>query len=90
MRLVGLLRSKEARHELWRGALLISALLFALMSAFAILLKPQLSWSVSPADLGGVALGLIGSFIALSSIYIGWGLTTWAKSELKDRNSPEI
>ena len=81
MRLVELLRSQEARHQLWRQALQLSGMLFTLMLVLALLRRGSLDWSLSPTDLGGVAFGLMGSFIAMSSNYIGWALTTWAKRE---------
>jgi hypothetical protein len=83
MRLVELLKSQEARHQLRCQALQLSGILFALMLLPAFLLRGSLSWSFSPTDLGGVALGLMGSFIAMSSSYIGWAFKTWVEREAR-------
>lgn len=84
MRLVELLKSAEARRQLWRHALKVSAILSGLMLVAAALLYflgGSLTWSLAPADLGSIALGLMGSFMAVSSSYIGWALTTWVERE---------
>ena len=84
-RLLELLKSREARIHIWAEAFRVGAILFCSMAAFAAIEKRSLTWSFSPEDFGGVALGLMGSVIAVSSGYIGWGLTIWAQRERVSR-----
>ena len=81
MRLVHLFESGEARCHLWRQTLKLSGVIFLIMVALAAVLRRSLSWLPSATDIGGAALALTGSLLALSADHIGWGLTTWARRE---------
>lgn len=82
MHLVELFKSTEARKHLWcRTFFEISGILFVVMGLLAILHQRNLSWSLSPADLGGAGMAIGGSLIAVLADLISWGLKTWAERE---------
>lgn len=77
--LVDLFKSKLARQFILRTAAKISGLLLLLMAVIAGIERNSLSWSLfSYWSVPGILCGCIGSFIALGSEYIAWGLRTWA------------
>lgn len=78
MRLVEIYRSRAAKRFLWRGALKLSCILFAILGLAAILLRKPLSWALlSPWLPLGLVMGTVGCSIALTSEYCAWGLRTW-------------
>jgi hypothetical protein len=82
MHLVELFKSTEARRHLWcRTFFEISGILFLVMGLLAVVHRHTLSWSLSPVDFGGAGMAIGGSFIAMASDLIGWGLKTWAERE---------
>jgi hypothetical protein len=76
--LVELFRSKAARQFVWRTAGKISAVLLLLIALTMVLVRNSLNWSFPSPWLGQ---GLIGSFVALGSEYVGWGLRRWTSQE---------
>jgi len=98
MRLVELYKSDEARRHVWHESLKISGILFAILGTAAFLLRDSLNWTL-PSSLNqflwtqrqgpghwfwvGFIGSFIGSYLALSAAYIGWGLTTWVEREAK-------
>lgn len=81
MRLVALFKSKEALGHLWIQTLQFSAIIFFVMGILAIIMRKSLTWGPAWNDLGGSALALTGSFLALTADYIDWCLMTWAERE---------
>lgn len=96
MRLVELYKSSEAVRNLWKQTLKFAAILFVIMGFLALLTRGSLRWSF-PYSLDGTVVsdtarywlwmgwigGCVGSFIALMTDYIGWGLMTWPQRELR-------
>lgn len=96
MRLVELYKSSEAVRNLWKQTLKFAAVLFVIMGFLALLTRGSLRWSF-PYSLDGAVVsdtarywfwmgwigGCVGSFIALMTAYIRWGLMTWAQRELQ-------
>lgn len=85
MRLMGLLRSVEARRRIWRQAVKLSGILFAIACVATILLWGPTRWSfsLSSSRFWGFLLALCfpSCFGALSVDHTDWGLTTWASRE---------
>jgi hypothetical protein len=94
MRLVGIYRSMEAGRYLWKRALKLSMVLFMIMGILALVLRNSLNWSFPYSSDGAIVSdpakywfwmgwigGCLGSFLALMTDYITWGLMTWAKRE---------
>jgi hypothetical protein len=99
MRLVAVYRSNEARSYLWRRSLNLSGILFVIMGLFALLVRHSLNWSFPyssyqslPSSTSrdwfwlGWSGGILGSYIALMTDYVTWGMTRWADQEV--RTSP--
>ena len=101
MRLAEIFNSSEARRHLWHETLRISSILFVILGTAAFLLRDSLNWAYpSPgnqffwtARVGvpgvwfwiGLFFCTVCAFLALSSDYHRWCLTTWAKRESAHR-----
>lgn len=81
LRLISLFKSPEAKRQLWRQTFNLSAIIFVVLAALAIIMRKSLTWLPSMTDLGGSALALVGSLVAVSSDYIGWCIATWLRQE---------
>jgi hypothetical protein len=94
MRLVEVYRSSEARRCLWRQWLKLSAILFVIMGLLSLPIRDSLNWSfpysLSQSGASSVSRdwfwlgwsgGILGSYIALMTDYVTWGLATWAAKE---------
>jgi hypothetical protein len=99
MRLVEIYRSNEARGYLWRQCLKLSAILFVIMGLLSLPVQHSLNWSFPyslyqsmPSSASrdwfwlGWGGGILGSYIALMTDYVTWGLMRWANQEV--RTSP--
>ena len=86
--LVTLLGSKDARRFIWSITMKISGGLFLLMTVLTILTRETLNWSLQPVSLiPGFIGGFIGSFLAIGTEYIHWGLRTWADQSSSHHDS---
>lgn len=95
MRLVELYKSREARRHVWKQALTLSGILFAIVWTAAIMLRNSLNWELPSSKNGYLYpghgpgswfwVGLIGcslfSFVALAADHVGWVIGTWASQE---------
>jgi len=94
LRLVEVYRSSEARRCLWRQWLKLSAILFVIMGLLSLPIRDSLNWSfpysLSQSGASSVSRdwfwlgwsgGILGSYIALMTDYVTWGLATWAAKE---------
>lgn len=94
MRLVEVYRSSKARRYLWRQWLKLSAILFIIMGLLSLPVRDSLIWSFPYSLHQSVASsvasdwfwlgwggGILGSYIALMTDYVTWGLGTWADEE---------
>lgn len=81
-RLVEVYRSKEARQFIWRSAAKVAGIVFLIMVILTLVVRNSLNWSFpSPGLAPGLLGGCLGSFLALSTEYIAWGLRTWTGQE---------
>ena len=88
MRLVALFESRESRMVMWRAAARLCGWLLAISAAVALLRRRPLAWGFPPGVLVVYALGsAIGSYVALATEYIGWGLRTWVARETQRQGS---
>jgi hypothetical protein len=95
MRLVELYESREARRHLWKQALKLSGILFAIVGTAAIMLRNSLNWELPSSQNGYLYpgrgpgswfwVGFVGcslfSFVALAVDHVGWVIRTWASQE---------
>jgi hypothetical protein len=97
MRLADIFNSTDARRRLWQETLKISSILFVILWTAVLFLRNPLNWAYpSPENqffwtaragvpgVGiwpGIAVCSIFAFLAISSDYHRWCLTTWAKRE---------
>lgn len=98
MRLVALLKSSEARRRIWTHAALYSVILALASAVLAFVLRRSIRF-VPPSFQNhffisnnepfwfAVLLSCGGSYIAMWSDYIGWGLRTWARREALARTA---
>jgi hypothetical protein len=81
-RLLEVFRSHEARQFLLRTMVKISGIVFLVMALFAVAFRSSLNWSIISAGFWpGFIGGILGSFIAIGSELIAWGLLTCVRQE---------
>jgi hypothetical protein len=99
MRLVSVYRSSRARLYVWRQSLKLSTILFVIMGLLALPVQHSLNWSFPyslydslPSNVSidwfwlGWGGGILGSYLALMTDYITWGLMNWASQEVRTSN----
>ena len=92
MRLVALLKSAEARRHIWTRAALYWAILSLVSAILSFVFRQSIRY-VPPSPQNHfflsnnepfwfvIVMSCLGSYIALWSDYVGWGLKTWAARE---------
>lgn len=89
-RLVMLFRSGVARRLLFRSALKVCGILFAIMVVFTLIFWHSLVWRFPTAWLGLGLFGCcMGAWMAIGIEYIHWGIASWESQAAAKGASPQ-